>query len=112
GADDLAASDLHELPAWIRRVSDKSWAGRLQAEADLTGGEILLLQQPEVAAQSLERSLAYFRAKSPFRVPAVHLLLARAELARGMDGRAEEELLAGVEALEHERISLRDAALQ
>jgi CHAT domain-containing protein len=48
----------------------------------------------------------------PVRVPALRLLLARAQLARGFDDAAEGELLAGVGALERERTSLRDPALQ
>src|SRR6185295_13033801 len=39
-------------------------------------------------------------------------MLARAQVARGFDDLAERELLAGIEALEQTRLSLRDAALQ
>ena len=42
----------------------------------------------------------------------LHLLQARAQMARGFDDAAEGELLAGIEALERQRMSLRDAALQ
>ena len=111
-ADALAASDVREARDWIPRVRDKSWAGRLQAEADATEGEILSTQQPEVAARFLEGSLTYFRATAPARVPALHLLLARAQAARSLDEAAEKELLAGIEELERERASVRDAALQ
>jgi CHAT domain-containing protein/tetratricopeptide (TPR) repeat protein len=112
GADDLAASDMREARQWISRVLDKSWAERLQAEAGAAAGEILVSQQPEEAARSPGESLAYFRATAPARVPALHLLLARAQLARGFDDGAEAELLAGIEAMERERVSLRDTALQ
>jgi CHAT domain-containing protein len=112
GADDLAGSEMGEARRWIPQVLDKSWRERLQAEADAAEGEILLSQQPEEAARSLEESLAYFRVTAPARIPALHLLLARAQVARGLDDDAERQLLAGVEALEHERTSLRDAALQ
>ena len=112
GADDLAASDLRESRRWILRVTDKSLAERLHAEADATEGEVLVQQQPEQASRSLGQSLAYFQAVIPVRLPVLHLLRARAERARGLDDAAEGELLAGIEALEHERLSLRDAALQ
>jgi len=46
------------------------------------------------------------------RVPPLHLLLARAQATGGLDDGGERELLAGIEALEHERVSLYDAALQ
>jgi len=46
------------------------------------------------------------------RAPALHLLLARAQLERGSDDSAESELLSGIEAMERGRESLRDAALQ
>ena len=42
----------------------------------------------------------------------LHLLQARAQMARGFDDAAEAELLAGIQALERQRMSLRDAALQ
>ena len=112
GADDLAASDLRRTRQWIRRIADKSWGERLRAEADVTEGEILVSQQPDVAARSLGQSLAYFQATAPARLPALHLLLARAQLARGLEDGAEAELLAGIEAMERERVSLRDTALQ
>jgi CHAT domain-containing protein len=112
GAGDLAASDLRETRLWILRVPDKSWAERLQAEADATEGEILVRQQPEQASHSIAQSLDYFRTALPARLPALHLLLARAQLARGFDDAGESELLAGIEAMESGRASLRDAALQ
>ncbi len=112
GGDDLAASDLREARLWVSRISDKTWARRAQAEADATEGEILVSQRPETAARSLEASLAYFRSTAPARVPALHLLLARAQTARGLDVAAEEQLLAGIEGMERGRISLRDAGLQ
>jgi CHAT domain-containing protein len=94
GDNGRAASDLRDMRLWIPRVADRSWAERLQAEADATEGEILVQDQPEAAARPLGQSLAYFRATLPSRVPALRLLLA------------------GVEAVEHERTTLRDAALQ
>ncbi|PYQ19310.1 MAG: hypothetical protein DMF81_22310, partial [Acidobacteria bacterium] len=112
GANGLAAADLRQTRLWIPRVPDTSWAERLQAEADAAEGQLLVGQQPEEAARLLGQSLAYFRASAPARLPALHLLLARAQVARGLDDAAESELLAGVDTLEHQRISLRDAALQ
>jgi hypothetical protein len=112
GREDVAASDLREARQWILRIADKSLAERLRALADAAEGEILVRQQPEAAARSLGRSLAYFRTTSPALVPGLHSLLARAQLAGGFDDVAEIELLAGINALERARISLRDAALQ
>ncbi len=112
GADDLAAVDMHEARFWIPRIPEKSEAERVEAEADATEGEILIRRKPEAAARSLARSLAYFRATSPARVPALQLLLARAQATRSFDIEAEEELLVGIEAMERGRIPLRDASLQ
>ena len=112
GADELAVSDMRETRRWIPRISDKAGAERLGAEADSAEGEILASQQPEVAVGSLGRARAYFQATVPVRVPGLDLLLARAQLARGFDDEAEAELLAGIQALERERTSLRDIALQ
>jgi CHAT domain-containing protein len=112
GAAEPAASDLRESRRWIFRITDEALRERLNAEADATDGEVLVRHQPEAAAKVLAQSLVYFRATHPFRIPALHLLLARAQLARGFEDAAENELLAGIEALERERASLRDAALQ
>jgi CHAT domain-containing protein len=111
-ADDAATSDLLESRRWISRTSDEVLARRLGAEADAAEAGILLARQPDAAARLLEQSVAYFRTTSQARLPALHLLSARAQLARGHDGAAESELLAGIETLERERIALRDAALQ
>jgi len=112
GDEDAAASDLRASRTWVARIADQALARNNEADVDAAEGEILVRHQPETAARALDRALAYFKATAPARVPALHLLLSRAQLARGFDAAAEGELLAGVEALEHERISLRDAALQ
>ena len=112
GAYELANSDLHEARLWIPRLSDKSWVEWLQAEAEATEGAILVQRHPEAATRSLGRSIDYFRATAPFRVPALRLLRARAEAARGLDNAAEEELLAGIKIMEGQRVSQGDAALR
>jgi CHAT domain-containing protein len=112
GATDLAAADLSEARAWIPRVGDAQWAERLTAEADALEGEIQAERQPETAASVLGNALAYFKGALPARVPALHLLLARAQMAEGKDAAAENELLAAIQVMERERTSLRDAALQ
>jgi len=112
GADDRAASDLLESRRWIARIPAESFAEKQKAEANAVEGEILVRQQPEKATRSIEQALAYFQATAPARVPALHLLLARAQVARGFDDAAEAELLAGIEAFEHERTTVRDATLQ
>jgi CHAT domain-containing protein len=112
GADDLAASDLREARRWVSGVPDKSWADRLEAEANAEEGETRVEHQPDEAAAALDRALTYFQVSAPTRVPALQLLLARAQLARGFDDIAETELAAGIEAMERGRISLRDAGFQ
>ena len=112
GDDGLAASDLLESRRWITRMSDASFAERQKAEVNATEGEVLVHRQPETAARSLGEAVAYFRATAPARIPALHLLLARAEAARGSDDAAEEELSAGIQEMERRRSSLRDMALQ
>jgi CHAT domain-containing protein len=112
GAADLATSDLRATRQWIPRIADKSWSERLQAETDATEGELLIRQQPEVAARLLARARDYFGATDPYRVPSLRLLLARAQIAVGLDDPAKEELLAGIQEVERQRISMRDAALQ
>jgi CHAT domain-containing protein len=111
-ADDPAASDLLESRHWITLTLDDALAKRLAAEADAAEGEILLRKQPQTATGALEQARAYFRITAPTRIPSLQLLEARAATIQGFDDVAERELLAGIEALEHQRISLRDAALQ
>jgi CHAT domain-containing protein len=112
GAYDQATADVLESRRWIARIPQQSLAENQAAEVDALEGEMLIHQQPEQATRSLRRSLDHFERTVPVRVPALHLLLARAELARGFDSAAEKELLAGIEAMERGRTSLRDAALQ
>jgi CHAT domain-containing protein len=112
GAEDLATSDLRESQPWIQRVSERSWAERLQAEADTAQGEILVTRQPDAAAGALDHALAYFQAAAPNHVPRLHLLLAHAHTAQALDGAAEDDLLAGIQALERQRNSLGHGALQ
>ncbi len=112
GTDALAAADVIESRGWIERIANDASAQREKGEADAADGEILVGTRPEAAARSLRGALTYFQTAAPMRVPALHLLLARAQAARGLDDETEAELLAGIQALEHERTSLRDAALQ
>jgi CHAT domain-containing protein/tetratricopeptide (TPR) repeat protein len=112
GAADSAASDLRESRRWIARTSDQSLSKRLEAEADATEGEILVRQEPQTAARSLGRSLAFFEGSARVRTPALHLLLARAQMAQDLDDAAESGLVAGILAMERERVGLREAALQ
>ena len=112
GADDLASSELRESRKWIPRVSNPSWAKRLQAEEDTAEGDILLTRQPDAAAAALDNALAYFKAAAPSHVPRLHLLLARAHAAQALDEAAESNLLAGIQALEQQRNSLARGALQ
>src|SRR5207249_4582450 len=100
GREDLAASDLRETRQWLTRIAKTELAERLQALADAAEGEILVQRQPEAATACLTRSLAHFSRTTPALVPGLHFLLARAQLTRGLDDAGEEELLAGIEALE------------
>jgi CHAT domain-containing protein len=112
GDHELAASDLRECRKWILRVPDASLAQWLGAEADTAEGRILIAQQPAAAALALDRARAYVQATAPSRAAPIHLLLARAHMAQGLDDRAEADLRAGIEELERQRTFLRDADLQ
>jgi CHAT domain-containing protein/tetratricopeptide (TPR) repeat protein len=112
GRDDLATLDLREARRWTTRIADKALAELLQAQIEMTEGEVLVQTQPEAAVVALERSLTHLGATRPALLPGLRLMLARAQTARGFDDVAERELSVGIEALEHTRISLRDAALQ
>jgi len=108
GADDLAVAEVLQSRRLIARIPDETQADQ-KAEADAVEGEILIRENPEQAARYLGQSLARFQGTVPVRVPALHGLLARAQLARGSDDAAEGELLAGIQAMERGRTSLRDA---
>jgi CHAT domain-containing protein len=112
GADKLAASDLLESRRWIDQISDETLATRQKAEVNAAEGEILVHEQPDEAARSLGEALAYFKVTAATRLPTLHLLLARAQMAHGLHDAAESELSAGIQAMERQRVSLRDAALQ
>lgn len=107
-----AVADLRTSREWAARIRDEVLARANDADADAAEGEILISQQPEAASLALGRALTYFRSTVPARVPALHLLLARAQVARGFDEVAEDELLAGIETLEVQRTSLHGGALQ
>jgi CHAT domain-containing protein len=109
GADDAAAAEVLESRRWIARIADKSLSESLAAEADAVEGEILVRTNPEQAAHRLRQAIAHYQGIAPVRVPALHILLARARLVSGSDDAAESELLAGIEAMERGRISLGHA---
>jgi CHAT domain-containing protein len=112
GGDDLAATDLKASRNWVARIAEETLAREAAADTDAAEGAILLPRQPTAAADALGRALTYFRSAVPARVPALQLLLARAQMARGLDEAAEDELLSGIETFEQQRTTLRDAALQ
>jgi len=107
GLDDAAVADLAEVRRLLPR--EDPLAEKILAEADAAEGEILALRQPERAASSLERALSYFDRTARVRVPGLRLLLARAQLERGLDLAAEAELVTGIELLESQRVSQQAA---
>jgi CHAT domain-containing protein/tetratricopeptide (TPR) repeat protein len=112
GRERLAEADLQASRNWVARIADAGLARDGAADSDAAEGTILLHRQPKAAAAALERALTYFRSATPARVPGLQLLLARAQMAQGLDAAAERELLTGIEAFEQQRTTLRDAALQ
>ena len=112
GFENAAMADLAEVRRLTPRGGDAALAERLSATVDAAEGAILAQRQPQQAASSLERALPYFERTTPVRVPGLRLLLARAQLERGLDDSAEAELTAGIQLLESQRISLKQAALQ
>ncbi|HUL76013.1 MAG TPA: CHAT domain-containing protein [Vicinamibacteria bacterium] len=109
GSADRAIADLAEGRRLISHIEDD---GRMEGEANAAEGQVLASHRPEEAAASLGRALGYFQRAMPARVPPLRLLLARAQASRGLDDAVEQELEAGIEELERQRVSLRDAALQ
>src|SRR5262249_36511997 len=63
GAHEPALSDIRESRRWIAQMEDAALAARHTAEVDAAEGEILTSEQPEVAARSVGRALAYFETK-------------------------------------------------
>ena len=112
GARAMAAADLREARRLIPRVPDPIVQERLEAQAEATSAALLAETDPRAAARSLAASLGHFRATAPMRAPALELLLARALLNSGQASAAERELLAGIEELERQRVSLRDVRMQ
>ena len=112
GADQAAAEDLAEAGRWVGRIADPTYAARWAAENQAVTGELLRTARPEEAAQALGHALDYFKSAEPARLPALHLLRARAQIAGGFDEAGEQELEAGIQALERGRLSLREASGQ
>jgi CHAT domain-containing protein len=112
GFNDLAASDLDEARRLVTRIGDRALAEMADRNADEVEGALLLRTEPERAAAALERALGYLELTSPSRTPALHQMLARAQLARGLEDEAERQLEEGIREVERQRLSLRDAALQ
>jgi CHAT domain-containing protein len=112
GEEDTALSDLLRARGAIARIGDRSWADRLQAEIDVAQAELEISERPDSAASRLSHALDYFQGAIPSRVPALHRMLARAQMAQGLSGAAEEHLEAGITVLERERMSLHDRAAQ
>jgi CHAT domain-containing protein len=111
-SDDAAVSDLAAARRSIARMPDAAWAAKEAAEVDALEGEVLTPGDPEAAARTLSRAQRYFEATEPLRVPALHLLRARAQLAAGLDHSAEEELQKGIQLLEQSRVSLHEVSVQ
>ena len=68
--------------------------------------------QPERAAASLGRAIAYFERTSPEAVPSLRLLLARSHAALGHDDAAEAELEGGIREMESMRSAQADVGPQ
>jgi CHAT domain-containing protein len=110
--DEAAVADLAEARRWITRVGDRDLARRLETFVSAAEGEAFIDSQPERAAAALERAISYYEASTPALVPRLRLLLARAQLRRGLDADAEAELASGIQLIELQRVSLKEAALQ
>jgi CHAT domain-containing protein len=112
GSGDLALADLGAARRWIDQIADKVRADRRSAEVDATEGKVLADSRPAEAAPLIERALKYFASTAPARVPPLRLLSARALIGVGRNDDAEKDLAAGIEALERQSASVKDAAQQ
>ena len=90
GSDNAADADLSKRAGNCGRSRMRLIARHVEAFVDAAEGEILVVRKPERAAATLERAIAYFERPSPLHVPRLRLLLARAQLGRGLDEAAEK----------------------
>jgi CHAT domain-containing protein/tetratricopeptide (TPR) repeat protein len=111
-SDDRAIEDLTEARRLIPQIGDPALTEALAAQADVVEAQVLTTRAPERAAAALERALGSYERTTPVWVPGLRLLLARAQVARGLDDAAEAELEAGIQMIEAQRASLRGDALQ
>jgi CHAT domain-containing protein/tetratricopeptide (TPR) repeat protein len=111
-SDARAIADLIEARRWIAKIGDRTMVERRNAEADAAEADMIGLEDPAKAARLLEGSIAFFQTAAPVRAPAIHLRLARAYIAQGLDGAGEQELLSGIQATERQRALVHDPSLQ
>jgi CHAT domain-containing protein len=111
-AHDQALADLRSSRQWIARIPDEALSRRLEGEVSAAEGEVEAERNPEQAARALGEALRYFGEAGRPRVARLHLLLARALLARGVQEQAERELVAGIEVYENQRATFADLGLQ
>jgi CHAT domain-containing protein len=112
GFRDLAARDVADARRVVGGIGDPLLREDVGAEIDLTEGTILADWEPERATVLLQHALGYFEPVTPARVPALRLLLGRAQAGRGLDAEAEEQYEAGIAKLEAQGVALREVALQ
>jgi CHAT domain-containing protein len=109
---DEAAADLVEARRWISRINEPLLAGRLTAAADAAEGRVLAAREPARAVPMLERAIESHGRTTPTLLPGLHLLLARAQRARGWNDAAEAQLVQGIRLLEEQRVVQQRPELQ
>jgi len=104
---------VQEARAWNSRGGSAATAEGTTAQLDLQEGEIRRSLDPVAAERLLDRALRRLLAlQRPLEAPLAYLSRARARLAEGADGAAEDDLAAAVDLVARERAPITDPAFR
>jgi CHAT domain-containing protein/tetratricopeptide (TPR) repeat protein len=112
GSPERALDDVAAARHLVHRIDDNGLREEMEAEVAAAEGAILAGTRPDQAVEPLEAALGYFDRTAPDRGPGIHQLIARAQLARGLDDEAARHLEEGIRELESQRLSLREVPLR
>jgi len=102
-----------EARIWNSRGGSAATAEGTSAQLDLQEGEIRRRLDPVAAERLFDRALAQLLAlKRPLEEPLAYLSRARARLAQGADGAAEDDLAAAIDLVARERAPIVDPAFR
>jgi CHAT domain-containing protein/tetratricopeptide (TPR) repeat protein len=108
-----ALRELQEARVWNSRGGSAATAEVTTAQFDLQEGEIRRRTDPVGAERLLDRALLHLLAmKRPVEAPLAYLSRARARLAEGADGAAEDDLAAAIDLVARQRAPITDPAFR